>query len=101
MALIYRQEILQEITVFTSTPKTQFYDKLFENLDLSGLFDHIAKTGRKGFSNKAKLCAFVVMKCECFYYITDLLDYLQNNLIIAHYCGFNILEPLPSYSTLY
>lgn len=39
------------------------------------------------------------MKCECFSYITDLLDYLQNNLLIAHYCGFNILKPLPSYWT--
>ena len=39
------------------------------------------------------------MKCECFSCITDLLDYLQNNLLIAHYCGFNILKPLPSYWT--
>ena len=40
------------------------------------------------------------MKCECFSCITDLLDYLQNNLLIAHYCGFNIMKPLPSYWTL-
>ncbi len=40
------------------------------------------------------------MKCECFSCISDLLDYLQNNLIIAHYCGFDILKPLPSYWTL-
>ena len=60
----------------------------------------MAKTGRKGFSQRAKLCAFIVMKCECFSCITDLLDYLQNNLIIAHYCGFDILKPLPSYWTL-
>lgn len=39
------------------------------------------------------------MKCECFSCVTDLLDYLQNNLLIAHYCGFNILKPLPSYWT--
>ena len=31
--------------------------------------------------------------------ITDLVDYLNNNLIIAHYCGFNIMKPLPSYWT--
>ena len=60
----------------------------------------MAKTGRKGFSQRAKLRAFIVMKCECFSCITDLLDYLQNNLIIAHYCGFDILKPLPSYWTL-
>ena len=60
----------------------------------------MAKTGRKGFSQRAKLRAFIVMKCECFSCVTDLLDYLQNNLIIAHYCGFDILKPLPSYWTL-
>ena len=33
------------------------------------------------------------MKCEGFTQITDLMDYLDNNRIIAHYCGFNIMEP--------
>ena len=45
------------------------------------------------------LCAFLVMKCEGFGYITDLMDYLKNNRIIAHYCGFDIMRPLPSYWT--
>ena len=31
--------------------------------------------------------------------ITDLVDYLYNNLLIAHYCGFDISAPLPSYWT--
>ena len=31
MAVIYRQEILQDIAFFTSAPKAQFYDKLFLN----------------------------------------------------------------------
>ena len=39
------------------------------------------------------------MKCEGFAQITDLMDYLDNNRLIAHYCGFNIMEPLPSYWT--
>lgn len=39
------------------------------------------------------------MKCECFSCVTDLLDYLQNNLLIAYYCGFDIVKPLPSYWT--
>lgn len=39
------------------------------------------------------------MKCEGFAQITDLVDYLDNNRLIAHYCGFNIMEPLPSYWT--
>lgn len=45
------------------------------------------------------ICAFIVMKCEGFSMITDLVDYLNNNLLIAHYCGFNISQPLPSYWT--
>ena len=100
MAVIYRQEILQDITFFTSAPKAQFYDKLFLNLDLSEFPEYTAKTGRNGFSKGALLCAFIVMKCECFSCITDLIDYLNNNLIIAHYCGFNIMKPLPSHRTV-
>ena len=45
------------------------------------------------------VCAFIVMKCEGFSQITDLADYLDNNRLIAHYCGFNIMKPLPSYWT--
>lgn len=58
-----------------------------------------AKTGRIGFSKRARFCTFIVIKCECFSCITDLVDYLNNNLIIAHCCGFNIMKPLPSYWT--
>ena len=39
------------------------------------------------------------MKCEGFAQITDLADYLDNNRLIAHYGGFNIMESLPSYWT--
>lgn len=39
------------------------------------------------------------MKCEGFSMVSELVDYLRNNLIIAHYCGFNISRPLPSYWT--
>lgn len=31
--------------------------------------------------------------------VTDLVDYLNNNLLIAHFCGFDITSPLPSYWT--
>lgn len=100
MAVIYRQEILQDITLFTSQPKAKFYSDLFLHLDLSEFPEFNATIGRKGFSNQAKLRAAIVMKCECFSCVTDLLDYLRNNLLIAHYCGFNIMKPLPSYWTL-
>lgn len=68
------------------------------NLDLSSVPEYPA-TGRKGFSNHAMICAFIVMKCEGFSMISDLVDYLNNNLLIAHYCGFDITIPLPSYWT--
>ena len=31
--------------------------------------------------------------------ITDLVNYLNNNLLIVHYCGFDTSAPLPSYWT--
>ena len=46
------------------------------------------------------ICAFIVMKCEGFSQISDLHYYLSNNLIIAHYCGFDISRDLPSYAKL-
>ena len=99
MAVIYRQEIMQDILLFTSAPKARFYDLLFQNLDLSEFPESTAVTGRPGFSKRTLLRAFFVMKCECFEYIADLKDYLENNLLIAYYCGFNIMKPLPSYWT--
>ena len=36
------------------------------------------------------------MKCEGFSMLTNLVDYFNNNLLIAHYCGFDISAPLPS-----
>ena len=98
MVIIYRQEIIADINLFTSQPKSQFYDKLFENLDVSIIGNTHAKTGRPS-QKCALLCAFIVMKCEGFSQITDLVDYLNNNLLIAHCCGFNIMKALPSYWT--
>ena len=84
------------MTLFTSQSAAAFYDKLFSSLDFTL---PRAATGRRGFPKEAMVCAFIVMKCEGFTQITDLMDYLDNNRIIAHYCGFNIMEPLPSYWT--
>ncbi len=82
LAAIYRQEIVQDVTLFTSQSAAMFYDKLFSSLDftLPG-----AATGRRGFPKEAMVCAFIVMKCEGFAQITDLVDYLDNNRLIAHY----------------
>ena len=96
LAAIYRQEIIQDITLFTSQSAAIFYDKLFTHLDFTL---PRAATGRRGFPKEAMVCAFIVMNCEGFSQVTDLADYLDNNRLIAHYCGFNIMEPLPSYWT--
>ena len=82
--------------MFTSQSAAMFYDKLFSSLDFTL---PRAATGRRGFPKEAMVCAFIVMKCEGFSQITDLMDHLDNNRLIAHYCGFNIMEPLPSYWT--
>ena len=84
------------MTLFTSQSAAMFYDKLFSSLDFTL---PRAATGRRGFPKEAMVCALIVMKCEGFTQITDLADYLDNNRLIAHYCGFNIMEPLPSYWT--
>ena len=59
MAFIYRKEILQDIALFTSTPKAQFYDKLFKNLDLSCFPDNTAKNGKK----ENKDCRVLISNC--------------------------------------
>lgn len=84
------------MSLFTSQSVVKFYDKLFSVLDFEL---PRADTGRRGFPKEAMLCAFIVMKSEGFTQITDLADYLENNRIVAHYCGFNIMRPLPSYWT--
>ena len=90
---------MQDIHLFTSQPKAKFYDELFLNLDLSCMDTASARTGRKGYLKASMLCAFIVMKCEGFSQITDLVDYLENNKLIAYYCGFDITKELPSYWT--
>ena len=73
------------------------YDELFLQLDFTL---PRAATGRKGFPKEAMLCAFIVMKCEGFSQISDLVDFLNCNLLITYSCGFDITKPLPSYRSL-
>ena len=90
---------MQDIHLFTSQPKARFYDELFRHLDTSVIEASKSATGNPGYPKEALFCAFVVMKCEGFAQISDLCDYLENNRLIAHYCGFDITKPLPSYWT--
>lgn len=97
MTVIYRQLIMNDISLFTSQPKAKFYDELFINLNLDSIPDRTHEKGRQGYSRHAMICAAIVKSCECFEYITDLVDYLNNNHIIAHYCGFDLTKKLPAY----
>ena len=81
------------MTLFTSQSAAAFYDKLFSSPDFTL---PRAATGRRGFPKETMACAFIVMMCEGFSQLTDLADYLDNNRLIAHYCGFNIMELLPA-----
>lgn len=87
---------MQDVALFTSQSIAAFYDELFLQLDFTL---PRAATGRKGFPKEAMLCAFIVMKCEGFSQISDLVDFLNCNLLIAYYCGFDITKSLPSYWT--
>lgn len=91
--------MIHDITLFTNQPSAIFYDELFAHLDYSNIPLHDSNKGRKGFDNHCMISAFIVMKCEGFAQVSDLVDYLSNNLLIAHYCGFNIMKSLPSYDT--
>ncbi|WP_432402330.1 transposase [Wukongibacter sp. M2B1] len=95
-----RQLIFECIEFFTGSHKSNFYSKLFDVIDLSDFPEYpFSKYGPKGYPRHALFRAFIVMKCEKFGYITDLVDYLNNNLYIAYLCGFDIFKPLPSYWT--
>lgn len=99
---MHQQLIMNIIDLFTPQSKVEFYTKIFDTLDLSGFPDeaNTKTSGPDGFSRHALFRAFMVMKCEKFSEITQLQEYLFNNQIIAHTCGFDIMKKLPSYWTL-
>ena len=98
---MHQQLIMNIIDLFTPQSKVDFYSKIFDSLDLSQFPDKVNTSfpGPDGFSRHALFRAFIVMKCERFSEITQLQEYLFNNQIIAHSCGFNITKKLPSYWT--
>jgi len=86
------------MNLLENQPDARFYANIFVNLDVSPIEATKAKEGRP--SEKVALFrSFVVMKCEKLSKVSELLDYLKNNLIIAHLCGFGITKSLPSYWT--
>lgn len=94
-----RQEIFNLMDLFTSQPIVNFYEHIFDNIDLSFIPEFIpSKYGPKGYSQHALIRSFIVMKLQSIKEITALRDYLFLNLKIAYLCGFDITKPLPSYS---
>jgi len=93
---MYQLQLLLNIPgLFTSHSKIDFYSSMFENLDTSSIPEFPSSgPGRKGYSHHTMFRAFIVMQAERFGKITDLADYLRNNLIIAHLCGIDITKPL-------
>jgi len=88
----------QEISLYENQPNGKYYKNIFAYLDVSPIEQTKAKEGRP--SEKVALFrSFIVMKNEKIAKVSELLDYLKNNLIVAHLCGFDITKPLPSYWT--
>lgn len=97
--MIKRQEIFNIVDLFTSQPIINFYESIFDNIDLSFMPEFIeSKRGPIGYSRHALTRAFIVMNCEHFREITSLCDFLNSNLKIAQLCGFDITKELLSYS---
>jgi len=97
--MIHRQEIFNIVDLFTSQSTINFYETIFDNIDLSSIAEFIkSKRGPIGYSRHALTRAFIVMNCEYFREITLLCDFFNTNLKIAQLYGFDITKPLPSYS---
>ena len=94
-----KQEIFNLMDLFTSQSIINFYENIFDSIDLSFIPEFIpSKYGPKGYSQHALIRSFIVMKLQAIKEITTLRDYLYLNLKIAHLCGFDITKSLPSYS---
>lgn len=91
------QELLFSIANLLDLNPLQQYELFFSNVDLSPIKDEISPyAGRKPFSRKAIMRAFMYKNIRGIYYLTDLVDELNHNPSIAHRCGFDIRRALPS-----
>ena len=90
--MITGQEIFNIVDLFTSQSTINFYENIFDNLDLSFIPEFIeSKRGPKGYSRHALTRAFVVMNCEHFREITLLCDFLNTNLKSSIFYYFILL----------
>ena len=74
LAAIYRQKIIQDVTLFTSQSAAMFYDKLFSSLDFTL---PRATTGRRGFPKEAMVCAFYRYEMRPIAKLLEYLDFIR------------------------
>jgi hypothetical protein len=91
----YFQPMLGFEQLYTNSATIRFYEKLFSELDLSAVEEFPRKSdkltkyeGRPPESRHNIFRAFIVMKTQRFAQVSQLLDYLENNMAIALVCGF-------------
>lgn len=82
--------------LYTNNSTVKFYEKIFSELDLSTVVEFPHKSdkptkleGRKPISRHNLFRAFIVMKTQRLAYVSQLIDYLENNIAIALLCGFD------------
>ena len=81
---------------YTNNATVSFYSKIFAEMNLSGICEFPRKSdkstkyeGRKPVSRHNIYRAIVVMKTQRFRQVSQLLDYLENNIVVAMLCGFD------------
>jgi len=90
---------LQNFIESSSLYRKYFY--LFQALDLSDIPDRNLGVGCTGYSRRAMLRAVIVKSLESIPSIPRLVEYLENNPVIAEMCGFSMMKKLPDESQFY
>ena len=76
-----RQQIFDLMDLFTSQPIINFYEEIFDNIDLSFIPQFIpSKYGPNGYPQHALIRALIVMKLKSIQEITSLREFLFLNL---------------------
>ena len=95
MSKYFFQPMLGFEQLYTSNKTVRYYENLFSELDLSGVEEFPRKSelpatygGRPPISRHTIFRAFIVMKTQLFAEVSQLLDYLENNIAVALLCGF-------------
>ena len=95
MSNYFFQPMLGFEQLYTNNTTVNFYSKIFAEMNLSGIREFPRKSdkptkyeGRRPFSRHNIYRAFAVMKTQRFRQVSQLLDFLENNIVVAMLCGF-------------